>query len=81
MNHTKDSRASLLYFEWNRRKRVTLQFTLFTVGDKSWIANNNNVITDDRVREIVKEVLKVYDADKTGRVDYALESAGKFAWN
>ncbi|KOC70809.1 SUN domain-containing protein 1, partial [Habropoda laboriosa] len=31
---------------------------------------------DDRVREIVKEALKVYDADKTGRVDYALEPAG-----
>ncbi|XP_017764735.1 PREDICTED: uncharacterized protein LOC108554098 isoform X2 [Eufriesea mexicana] len=45
------------------------------VRDKSWIANNN-VITDDRVREIVKEALKIYDADKTGRVDYALESAG-----
>lgn len=33
-------------------------------------------ITDDRVRAIVKEALKIYDADKTGRVDYALESAG-----
>ncbi|XP_026295317.1 uncharacterized protein LOC551485 isoform X2 [Apis mellifera] len=42
--------------------------------DKSWIANN--LITDDRVREIVKEAIKIYDADKTGRVDYALESAG-----
>ncbi|CAL7942808.1 unnamed protein product [Xylocopa violacea] len=36
----------------------------------------DNVVTDDRVREIVKEALKIYDADKTGRVDYALESAG-----
>ena len=44
------------------------------VQDKSWIAND--VITDDRVREIVKEAIKIYDADKTGRVDYALESAG-----
>lgn len=43
--------------------------------DKSWIASNN-LITDDRVREIVKEAIKIYDADKTGRVDYALESAG-----
>ncbi|XP_026667232.1 uncharacterized protein LOC108622356 isoform X2 [Ceratina calcarata] len=33
-------------------------------------------ITDDRVRAIVREALKIYDADKTGRVDYALESAG-----
>ncbi|XP_031364516.1 uncharacterized protein LOC102678671 [Apis dorsata] len=44
--------------------------------DKSWIVNNNNLITDNRVREIVKEAIKIYDADKTGRVDYALESAG-----
>ncbi|XP_033218747.1 uncharacterized protein LOC117174105 isoform X2 [Belonocnema kinseyi] len=28
------------------------------------------------MRKIVKEILKIYDADKTGRVDYALESAG-----
>ncbi|XP_051157448.1 uncharacterized protein LOC127279253 isoform X2 [Leptopilina boulardi] len=28
------------------------------------------------MRRIVKEILKIYDADKTGRVDYALESAG-----
>lgn len=33
-------------------------------------------IPDDYIRSIVKEVLKIYDADKTGRVDYALESAG-----
>ncbi|XP_076753438.1 uncharacterized protein LOC143424930 [Xylocopa sonorina] len=38
--------------------------------------SGDNVLTDDRVREIVKEALKIYDADKTGRVDYALESAG-----
>ncbi|XP_034189562.2 uncharacterized protein LOC117608476 [Osmia lignaria lignaria] len=37
---------------------------------------SSNVVSDDRVREIVKEALRVYDADKTGRVDYALESAG-----
>ncbi|KZC05074.1 SUN domain-containing protein 1, partial [Dufourea novaeangliae] len=33
-------------------------------------------VTDDRVREIVRDALRIYDADKTGRVDYALESAG-----
>ncbi|XP_017868320.1 PREDICTED: uncharacterized protein LOC108617139 isoform X2 [Drosophila arizonae] len=31
---------------------------------------------DDEVRNIVKSVLAVYDADKTGLVDFALESAG-----
>lgn len=30
----------------------------------------------DEIRRIVMGVLKIYDADKTGRVDYALESAG-----
>ncbi|XP_011310199.1 uncharacterized protein [Fopius arisanus] len=33
-------------------------------------------VSDDYIRSIVKEILKIYDADKTGRVDYALESAG-----
>ena len=31
----------------------------------------------DEIRRIVLDILKIYDADKTGRVDYALESAGK----
>lgn len=35
-----------------------------------------SLLTDTRIREIAKDVIKVYDADKTGRVDYALESAG-----
>ncbi|GAB0096146.1 uncharacterized protein DMENIID0001_116220 [Sergentomyia squamirostris] len=32
--------------------------------------------SEDHVRKIVQEALSVYDADKTGLVDYALESAG-----
>lgn len=36
----------------------------------------DSITSDERVREIVKDVLRTYDADKTGRVDYALESAG-----
>ncbi|XP_031843742.1 uncharacterized protein LOC116431864 isoform X2 [Nomia melanderi] len=36
----------------------------------------SSVASDERVREIVKDALRTYDADKTGRVDYALESAG-----
>lgn len=31
---------------------------------------------DGELRAIIRDVLAVYDADKTGRVDYALESAG-----
>ncbi|XP_058838632.1 klaroid protein-like [Topomyia yanbarensis] len=33
-------------------------------------------ITEDHVRRIVRDALRIYDADKTGLVDYALESAG-----
>lgn len=45
------------------------------------VFNRNNNIGDahelDRhIRKVVKEVLRIYDADKTGQVDYALESAG-----
>lgn len=40
-------------------------------------AGNANVrVSDEQIRKIVKEVLQIYDADKTGQVDYALESAG-----
>ncbi|XP_076640605.1 uncharacterized protein LOC143352165 isoform X2 [Halictus rubicundus] len=38
--------------------------------ESSFVAN------DERVRKIVRDALRIYDADKTGRVDYALESAG-----
>lgn len=40
-------------------------------GDKTNIA-----LDEARIRAIVKEALSVYDADKTGMVDYALESSG-----
>lgn len=33
-------------------------------------------ITDERIKQIVLDALAIYDADKTGLVDYALESAG-----
>ncbi|KRF98560.1 uncharacterized protein Dwil_GK22144, isoform B [Drosophila willistoni] len=33
-------------------------------------------IREEEVRQIVKSVLAIYDADKTGLVDFALESAG-----
>lgn len=33
-------------------------------------------LTEDAVRRIVQDALAVYDADKTGLVDYALESSG-----
>lgn len=33
-------------------------------------------VSDDRIHQIVKEALAKYDADKTGLVDYAMESMG-----
>lgn len=36
----------------------------------------NSLLDERRIKDIVQEALAVYDADKTGLVDYALESAG-----
>ncbi|XP_025837086.1 SUN domain-containing protein 2 [Agrilus planipennis] len=35
-----------------------------------------DTLTDEYVKGIVKEVLEIYDADKTGLVDYAMEPSG-----
>ncbi|KAI9583217.1 hypothetical protein GQX74_012434 [Glossina fuscipes] len=35
-----------------------------------------NALSDEEIKNVVKSVLAVYDADKTGLVDFALESAG-----
>ncbi|GAB1863849.1 Protein unc-84-like protein A [Camponotus japonicus] len=40
------------------------------------VGNANVRVSDEQIRKIAKEVLQIYDADKTGQVDYALESAG-----
>ncbi|KYN08260.1 PREDICTED: uncharacterized protein LOC108775547 [Cyphomyrmex costatus] len=40
------------------------------------VDNANVPASDEHIRKIVKEVLRIYDADKTGQVDYALETAG-----
>ncbi|XP_015109472.1 uncharacterized protein LOC107036204 [Diachasma alloeum] len=62
-------------------KANTLAQTVAQVTEKSTTADCPQPaepvpVTDDHIRSIVKEILKIYDADKTGRVDYALESAG-----
>lgn len=38
--------------------------------------DDQSLLDEQRIRAIIKEALAVYDADKTGMVDYALESAG-----
>lgn len=40
-------------------------------------SNMGGDISDSYIRKIVNDAIKLYDADKTGRVDFALESAGK----
>lgn len=45
--------------------------------DGSGGGDGNKGLTERDVRRIVTNALKIYDADKTGRVDYALESAGE----
>jgi hypothetical protein len=46
---------------------------------ETWATNSSSVVglTDLQVRAIVDEALAKYDADKTGLVDYALESSGE----
>lgn len=38
--------------------------------------NTHALLDEKRITEIVREALAIYDADKTGMVDFALESAG-----
>uniref|UniRef100_A0A9I3EH06 SUN domain-containing protein n=1 Tax=Anopheles dirus TaxID=7168 RepID=A0A9I3EH06_9DIPT len=38
--------------------------------------SNSTTLSEEDVKRIVRDALVVYDADKTGMVDYALESAG-----
>lgn len=40
-------------------------------------AGSASGISDAYIRRIVREALKLYDADKTGKVDFALETAGE----
>lgn len=40
------------------------------------IEAKNVSLDENRIREIIREALAVYDADKTGMVDYALETSG-----
>lgn len=45
--------------------------------EKSFSASSVNInFNEDEIKKIVQDALAVYDADKTGQVDYALESAG-----
>lgn len=46
------------------------------IRDTGYSSGSHILLDEARIRAIIKEALAVYDADKTGMVDYALESAG-----
>lgn len=60
------------------RNQITLAVAAKTKDLESSKSSSTAVgaLNEDDVLRIVKEVLRIYDADKTGLVDYALESAG-----
>lgn len=72
-----DKNAGVLMEEVNNE--IKKQIALALTSKKEETSNINisgGLLTEADVLRIVKEVLAVYDADKTGLVDYALESAG-----
>lgn len=54
---------------FNISLRVTTEMSLHT-------KNLLKALSPETVRNMVKNELQTYDADKTGRTDYALESSG-----
>ncbi|KAL3274668.1 hypothetical protein HHI36_016048 [Cryptolaemus montrouzieri] len=45
-------------------------------ADASLETDGVSSLTDERIKDIVKGILKIYDADRTGLVDYAMEPVG-----
>ncbi|XP_023723329.1 uncharacterized protein LOC111873126 isoform X3 [Cryptotermes secundus] len=66
------------FAKWQEQQRQRDVITTVTSRMETWTTNNSSVagLTDLQVRAIVDEALAKYDADKTGLVDYALESSG-----
>lgn len=65
---------------FNRTSSSNVRYYENVLTDQAVLSNNAGdsgaYVSEERVRKIVKEILRIYDADKTGQVDYALESAG-----
>ncbi|CAH1154390.1 unnamed protein product [Phaedon cochleariae] len=59
-------------------EEVSKKVTSFIKSSSYSLASgsDNSSFSDERAREIVRRVLKIYDADKTGLVDYAMETMG-----
>jgi len=52
------------------------RLSVVDVRRESSVVNELNVISKEDVAGMIREQLRLYDADKTGRFDFALESAG-----
>lgn len=56
--------------------RIKHEFLLLSEKQNSSGDRTHVSLDEKRIRDIIQEALAVYDADKTGMVDYALESSG-----
>jgi len=46
--------------------------------DSSSHTDRDKSVDAESIKKIVDEAIRIYDADKTGKADFALESAGTF---
>ncbi|XP_015606982.1 uncharacterized protein LOC107273372 isoform X2 [Cephus cinctus] len=63
------------------KKREETKIQSLTTDPDSHYSNYENskrsgLWTEEDIKKIMKEMIKIYDADKTGKIDHALESAG-----
>ena len=70
-----DQNAGILMNEINEEINKQVVIALAAKSNERE-GKNSDGLTEAGVRKIVKAVLAVYDADKTGLVDFALETAG-----
>lgn len=54
--------------------KITLAMNKVESSDKHTVSLGD--VTDERIKKIVRDTLYIYDADKTGLVDYAMEPMG-----
>jgi SUN domain-containing protein 1/2 len=73
-----DKNAGILMEEVNKEieKQIALALAAKASKESSNVKISGSLLSEADVLRIVKGVLAIYDADKTGLVDYALESAG-----
>ncbi|KAL7046371.1 hypothetical protein ACKWTF_002555 [Chironomus riparius] len=74
-----DKNAGIFMEDINEKLKSQIKILLEQKNEEHKSTNLNirgGILTEDDVIKIVKDILAVYDADKTGLVDYGLESAG-----